>query len=67
VPLLDYKCTNCNKEFETLLLKSDEKPPTRCIRCGSEAIERVIKGTDFQLKGDGWAKDNYGGRSKRRK
>lgn len=34
--LFDYRCTNCNKEFEDLRPRSDCKEST-CPNCGSKA------------------------------
>jgi putative FmdB family regulatory protein len=56
--LYDYKCDACGHEFET------EHPMSApagadCTKCGEHTENRLIGGTSFLLKGDGWAKDLY--------
>jgi len=58
MPIYDYKCDSCSTEFETLICHSDDKPS--CPGCGSEKATRIVaKKMSFQLKGSGWARDNY--------
>jgi putative FmdB family regulatory protein len=65
VPTYDYICANCTKEYEYFHLKSDDKTPT-CPHCGSQDAEKLPpKNTGFQLKGSGWAKDNYKGKGRK--
>lgn len=42
MPLIDYKCEKCNKEFFELVKNSEDK--VTCPHCGSEKINRVYKG-----------------------
>ena len=65
MPIYDYKCNQCGREWETMTLsvkESEELEKTlKCPSCGSGDKERqVAKSTSFQLKGKGWAKDRYG-------
>lgn len=56
----DYDCTNCGHEWE-VEQKITEKPLTTCPKCGKETARRLISGGQgFQLKGGGWARENYG-------
>jgi putative FmdB family regulatory protein len=58
VPIYEYACRKCRKQFEYLQRMSD--PPRRkCEACGAQALERQISQTSFQLKGGGWYKDLY--------
>lgn len=41
MPLIDFKCNKCGKEFFEIL-NGDEK--AKCPQCGSEDIKRVYKG-----------------------
>ncbi len=62
MPLHDYNCKNCSKDYTYFHNGSDDKTP-KCPLCGSEGDpnERLIaKDTSFQLKGKNWAKDRYG-------
>jgi len=36
-----------------------DPPKRKCEACGSQALERLISQTSFQLKGSGWYKDLY--------
>ena len=42
MPLIDFKCEKCNKEFFEIVKSSDEK--VKCPQCGSEQTKRVYKG-----------------------
>lgn len=57
MPIYEYSCTKCGREFEALQKFSD-KPLTKCEECGG-AVEKKISSSSFHLKGGGWYKDNY--------
>jgi len=63
MPLYDFKCEHCDKEHE-LLVKLDAKAP-ECPSCGRSMI-RLMSATTFILNGSGWAKDNYGLKTKKK-
>src|SRR5512143_1180845 len=58
MPVYEYKCNACGKEFEYQQRMSDPEK-TDCEACGKSALERLISRTAFQLKGSGWYKDLY--------
>jgi putative FmdB family regulatory protein len=59
MPLRDYQCTECDKIYQDVLEKRDEKMLS-CEDCGG-LVERIMSLTNFQLKGDNWyKKDLYG-------
>src|SRR5690606_33843977 len=58
MPIYEYKCKACNREFEYQQRMSDPDK-TVCESCGESALERLISRTAFQLKGGGWYKDLY--------
>ncbi len=58
MPVYEYRCTSCGKEFEYQQRMSDPEKTT-CEACGKEALERLISRTAFSLKGGGWYKDLY--------
>lgn len=41
MPIYEYSCRECNCEFESLLLNTEEKESVRCPRCGGDRIERL--------------------------
>jgi len=57
MPIYEYKCKSCGKNFETMQ-KISEPPIAPCPKCGSTA-DRMISMTSFTLKGGGWYKDGY--------
>jgi putative FmdB family regulatory protein len=58
MPIYEYKCKACNREFEYQQRMADPEK-TECEACGESALERLISRTAFQLKGSGWYKDLY--------
>ena len=58
MPIYEYQCKACGREFEYQQRMSDPDK-TDCEACGKSALERIISRTAFQLKGSGWYKDLY--------
>ena len=58
MPVYEYQCKACQKEFEYQQRMSDPDK-TDCEACGQPALERLISRTAFTLKGSGWYKDLY--------
>jgi putative FmdB family regulatory protein len=48
MPIYNYKCSECSKDFEVLARHKDEG--VECISCGSSNIKRVYSSFDFSLK-----------------
>jgi putative FmdB family regulatory protein len=57
MPVYEYQCKACRKDFEYQQRMSDPDK-TVCEACGGE-LERLISRTAFTLKGGGWYKDLY--------
>ena len=57
MPVYEYQCKACQKDFEYQQRMSDPDK-TVCEACGGE-LERLISRTAFTLKGGGWYKDLY--------
>ncbi|MDI6845319.1 MAG: zinc ribbon domain-containing protein [Candidatus Saccharicenans sp.] len=57
MPLYEYRCANCQKEFEVLQKVSDE-PLTVCPECGG-SLRRLISSPAIQFKGSGWYITDY--------
>lgn len=59
MPIYEYKCLNCDKEFELLVSYKDFDKVMYCPKCNSKDVERLISKYSFILKGSCWAKDGY--------
>jgi putative FmdB family regulatory protein len=57
MPLYEYHCSKCEKNFEVLQKFSDAPLETH-EECGG-AVERVLSAPAFQLKGTGWYVTDY--------
>lgn len=61
MPIYEYRCADCGKEFE-VMQKFSDKPPSKCVHCSGKKIERLISQSSFVLKGNGWYKTDYSGK-----
>ncbi len=61
MPIYEYRCEKCGKEFEAWQRISDE-PIENCSECGG-AARKLISQSTFVLKGSGWYVTDYGNRS----
>jgi len=65
MPIYEYKCTKCGKEFE-VIQKFSDKPVSKCIHCSGK-VEKLISQSSFHLKGTGWYATDYASDSKKDK
>ncbi len=57
MPIYEYKCTRCDKQFE-VTQKMTDPPLSECLSCGGE-LKKLITSTSFVLKGSGWYVTDY--------
>ncbi len=57
MPVYEYQCEACKREFEYQQRMADPEK-TVCEACGGK-LDRLISRTAFSLKGGGWYKDLY--------
>ena len=62
MPIYDFICPICKNEAKDVLTKYTDK--AWCTKCNVEMEKKFPIGTSFELKGRGWAKDNYSKDSK---
>ncbi len=58
MPIYEYRCDRCGKEFEAWQKFSDA-PIETCESCGGHA-SKLISQSSFILKGSGWYVTDYG-------
>lgn len=44
MPLYDYKCPECNKEFTEIRKSSERDEPVKCPECGKMESKRMLSG-----------------------
>ena len=49
MPLYEYRCLGCGREFELLILRGSE--PVACPACSGDAVERLI--SSFAVNSEG--------------
>ena len=62
MPIYEYLCASCGYQFEEVQ-KFNEPPLEECPDCGKKSARRQISMSAFHLKGGGWYKDGYSGKS----
>ena len=62
MPIYEYLCASCGCQFEEVQ-KFNEPPLEECPNCGKNSARRQVSMSSFHLKGGGWYKDGYSGKS----
>jgi putative FmdB family regulatory protein len=60
MPIYEYKCRKCGKEFEVFQGIADS--PIRACRFCKGSVEKLMSRSSFQLRGSGWYVTDYGGK-----
>ena len=42
MPIYEYRCADCKRKFEVLVLRTEEKASLRCPHCSGTRIKRLI-------------------------
>jgi len=61
MPIYEYRCLDCNHEFERMLKFSD--PPLETCPICEGTVQKLISRSTFHLKGDGWYVTDYARKS----
>jgi len=51
MPIYEYHCNNCSKDFEYLVFGNDK--PTNCPLCNSPKVNKLMSACGFFSKGSG--------------
>ena len=57
MPMYEYECAKCGRY--DVSQRITEPALTKCDRCGSREVQRLISRTAFTLKGGGWYREGY--------
>lgn len=57
MPIYEYRCTACGKDFERLQ-KITDSPVEECPFCRGR-VRKLLSNTSFHLKGTGWYVTDY--------
>jgi len=60
MPIYEYKCKKCGKEYELFQRISD--PAVKTCKFCKGPIHKLISLSTFHLKGSGWYVTDYGGK-----
>jgi putative FmdB family regulatory protein len=58
MPIYEYYCPKCEKDFETLVLSSKEK--VRCPECQCKGVTRLMSGFAHKSEGGKMVSSNSG-------
>jgi len=42
MPIYEYRCKKCNREFSALIMRTADKSSIRCKACGSSELTRLL-------------------------
>jgi len=49
MPIYEFKCLECEKFIELLIMNSDEEIDLKCPDCNSQELERVLSTTSYSM------------------
>ncbi|MBE0556753.1 MAG: zinc ribbon domain-containing protein [Proteobacteria bacterium] len=60
MPIYEYKCKKCGKEFE--MFQGIADPAVKSCRFCRGPVHKMMSLSSFHLKGSGWYATDYGGK-----
>ncbi|HED16339.1 MAG TPA: zinc ribbon domain-containing protein [Gammaproteobacteria bacterium] len=64
MPIYEYKCAECEHQFEKLQKISDD-PLKDCPECNNPSLKKLVSAAGFRLKGKGWYETDFKSGTKR--
>ena len=58
MPIYEYKCSNCEHQFEIIQRFSDN-PVESCPECSKKSVKKLVSAPSFRLKGAGWYETDF--------
>lgn len=58
MPIYEYRCQQCDHQFDVLQKISDDAL-TDCPACEQSALKKLISAPNFRLKGGGWYETDF--------
>jgi len=58
MPIYEYKCKECNHQFDIMQKMADEVL-TDCPECNKSALKKQITASGFRLTGTGWYETDF--------
>ena len=58
MPIYEYKCEQCDHQFE-ILQKISDKPASTCPECNADSLRKLMSAAAFKLKGTGWYETDF--------
>jgi putative FmdB family regulatory protein len=58
MPFYEYECPKCGHHEEVLQAIND-KPLTKCPKCGKSGFKKLVSAPVFRLKGSGWYETDF--------
>ncbi|MBM4315796.1 MAG: zinc ribbon domain-containing protein [Deltaproteobacteria bacterium] len=60
MPIYEYKCKKCGKEFE--MFQGIADPAAKSCKFCKGQVHKLLSVSSFHLKGSGWYATDYGGK-----
>jgi putative FmdB family regulatory protein len=49
MPIYEFRCLNCDSNFEFLVVNKNEKTAMKCPECSSVDFERILSSTNYSI------------------
>ena len=66
MPIFEFKCLDCDKYMEVLVMNKHEEVEMACSHCGSGNLERILSSTNHTVTGGASGGPTSDGRSQTR-